>query len=722
MRTVYLARRRLRVLERSWTALERLIGRAAPAGGLLRPYNPLYYLGPLIIFLLLYVTATGLYLTLFYRPGSDTAFQSVAAMSNFWLGGFVRTSHRYASDGLILLSLLHGIKVFLSDRFWGSRWLAWVSGWVMVVIFWLVGTMGYFLVWDQAAQWLMEYALLFFRGSFALSFLYANAASRTFSFFVIILFLHIFIPTLLIVGVLIHGLRMARTRYWTPRWLTLIALAALVVVSLLWPVDNGLPAKMTQLVERVPIDWIYMGFLPLASLLGAPLFWGGSGLLIALLLATPWLLSGQHSGPAIILNQRCTGCALCARECPYSAIDMVHRDDDTSFPSLAVVRSNLCTGCGVCVGACADDAVELTGLHSAVIRQDLRRTLAQSNQQSGQPPVIIYTCDRHAALGSLPPFSQVQMAEPNPLQISLIQAALPGRVNQGLWLDGAGNPRPVVTAVSPCMGMLHPNWAAESIEAGAAGAIMVSCPIDDCAFREGSHWVEHRLKRRRTLRTGNTHLLHLAPGSQGEVMTLWRRMVAGKSAGGGEEGELGQLASVVSLEKALKPARPPLGSLAVRLLPGFLLLALVLAISILPYQNASARQPEHGQIRLGIGHSGHLMATASHLPPEIAAKIPANVDPVSILGGERFPVQVRLMVDGTVVVERSFRPRGLRKEGASAGLITWWIAPGLYSVQIQLMDDGAEWRSVYQTEAEILAGSSYLLYYDEVQDRFIQRK
>ena len=38
--------------------------------------------------------------------------------------------------------------------------MAWDSGWIMVIVFWLVGTTGYFLVWDRAAQWLLEYALL----------------------------------------------------------------------------------------------------------------------------------------------------------------------------------------------------------------------------------------------------------------------------------------------------------------------------------------------------------------------------------------------------------------------------------------------------------------------------------------------------------------------------------------------------------------------------------
>ncbi len=194
----------------------------------------------------------------------------------------------------------------------------------------------------------------------------------------------------------------------------------------------------------------------------------------------------------------------------------MHREDESASSSIAVVKSTLCTGCGVCVGACADDAIELEGLHSAVVRQDLRRTMIQSTPGSGsqhQAPIVVYTCDCHEALGTLPALVDATEGAVNELGVSLMETLLPPRVNRGVWLDAGGNPHPVITAVSPCMGMLHPNWAVESIEAGAADAIMISCPTHDCAYREGPLWVDHRLKRRRTLRSGNAHLLHLAPGN-----------------------------------------------------------------------------------------------------------------------------------------------------------------------------------------------------------------
>ena len=525
---IYSQRKLLRGLERQWTRLEGFINRLSTVSERKRPYNPLYHTGTLIIFLLFVLTVTGLYLTIFYRPGTERAFQSVASMNSTWFGSLMRTVHRYASDGLLILTFIHALKMFLSDRFWGSRWLAWISGWVILVLFWIIGLMGYWLVWDEGAQWLTEYFIELVQGPFAYSFLGTEIASATFSLFVIVLFLHIFVPILLVVGVIVHVLRLTRANYWAPRWLMVISVLALITLAIVNPVAEGAPANLFNLTDQVQVDWWYLGFLPLAEQLGNPIFWTVSLALLLIAAAMPWLRRGQHDGPAIVIESNCTGCAACARECPYEAIEMVERDDATEFTSLAVVKPNLCTGCGICVGSCPDVAIELDRLHSPVMRQDLRRTLVRA-EADNTPTITVFACDRHATLGTLPP-----LADPQPVaaamagidgSIPLLQAKQSPRVNIGSWPDSKNEHHAVMTCIVPCTGMLHPDWATETIEAGGEGAIVVSCPGHDCSYREGSNWISNRLKRRRTLRKGNTHFLELAPGNQEAVLSLWGKMV-----------------------------------------------------------------------------------------------------------------------------------------------------------------------------------------------------
>ncbi|MBK8899613.1 MAG: 4Fe-4S binding protein [Anaerolineaceae bacterium] len=721
--SIYPRRRWLRVFERGTAAVERAINRLGTVNERIRPYNPLYHLGTLAIFLLIVLTVTGLYLTIFYRPGVERAYPSVAALSATWLGSLMRTVHRYAADALIVVSVLHALKMFFSDRFWGSRWLAWLSGWLLVVLFWIIGLMGYWLIWDQQAQWLTEYFIELLQGPSAYTFFGGQVASSTFSLFVIVLFLHIFLPILLIIGVIVHLLRLARARYWTPRWLMVAATAVLLVLALWRPLELALPANMNVLVRQTSLDWWYLGFLPLVERLGDGVFWGTAVLILVALLALPWLKPGQHDGPAVVIDANCTGCSACAHECPYLAIEMVERNDDTAYSMLAVVKPDLCTGCGICVGSCPDKAIELDRLHSAVIRQDLQRNLSLT-QRAGAAAVVVYTCERHAALGTLPP-----LENPKPLSevgqtvggaIPLLQAKQPPRINigswpvSGSWPDGQGQPRPVITCVVPCTGMLHPNWAAETIDAGGAGAIVVSCPAHDCSHREGPNWIANRLRRRRTLRKGNVHFWELAPGSRQQVLSLWAQMVGDET----QTAAARQAVTVVGGKTAVP--QPSRFTFLRHSVVGLVILFVTFlgAILLMPLTNTSL--PDGGQIRLVINHGGAVAAASSELSAEVLAKLPENVDPAQVLGGTRLPVRLRVAIDGEVVIEESYEARGLRQEGSIYGIESRWITPGDHAVQIWLMDDEVEWRLVFDDTVTVAEDGVVRLLYNAEHDIFEQ--
>ncbi len=52
-----------------------------------------------------------------------------------------------------------------------------------------------------------------------------------------------------------------------------------------------------------------------------------------------------------IITEKCVGCKLCLKSCPYGAISMEEK--------LAVIDYDLCTLCGACVGSCKFDAIVL---------------------------------------------------------------------------------------------------------------------------------------------------------------------------------------------------------------------------------------------------------------------------------------------------------------------------------------------------------------------------
>src|SRR3970040_2203360 len=113
---LYAQRKTLRAFEKLWTSLEGLVNRFTKSD-----FNPFYHLGTLTIFMLLVLIATGVYLTIFYRPGLDVSYQTVEKISSNWFGSLMRSLHRYSSDAMILLIILHLFQMFFSNNYWGKR-------------------------------------------------------------------------------------------------------------------------------------------------------------------------------------------------------------------------------------------------------------------------------------------------------------------------------------------------------------------------------------------------------------------------------------------------------------------------------------------------------------------------------------------------------------------------------------------------------------------------
>ncbi|RMF27862.1 MAG: hypothetical protein D6759_16905 [Chloroflexi bacterium] len=81
-------------------------------------------------------------------------------------------------------------------------------------------------------------------------------------------------------------------------------------------------------------------------------------------------------------------------------------------------------------------------------------------------------------------------------------------------------------------------------------------------------------------------------------------------------------------------------------------------------------------------------------------------------------MHLRVEVDGETVLEHTYRPRGLRREGTTYGLESWTLPPGNHRVRIWMMDDGEAWRSIFDDWVEVEAGRVRTLLYDEERAAF----
>jgi len=677
----YAQRRFLRTLERFWTRLEGVVNRFTKSD-----FNPFYHLGTLTIFMLLVLIATGVYLTAIYRPGLDVAYATVEKIDSNWFGSLMRSVHRYASDAMILLILLHFLKMLFSDRYWGQRWLAWTSGWIMLATTWLVGTMGYWLIWDQRAQWMTEYMMEYLAGTSGLTYIAPDLASRTFSNFVIILFLHVFLPLIGFLGIYIHGLRLSRARWWSPRWVSVQATIGLIVLALIKPVASAAPADLSALIESVPMDFLYLGFLPLIEMWGNVIVWGLTILVCGSLFLLPWLASGRDLGPALVTDAKCTGCNICYAECPFDAIRMVARNDNSGYQKLAVINDKQCTACGICVGACPTDAIELKGGYNGEQVFSAVRGALHRERKDGNPITVLFASHRDQALGGIPKKLHANGASP---------------VSVSAWDDSSR----VVTAVLPSASAVNIEWIKSLPNEGAQDVVILSHPYDDGIYREDSHWILNRLHLRPALAAPGLHWLEATPGDSKTVEAYINNLHNGPRAE--------RAAPVLPPVKNRNKLIPSLvsGLVGTLLLLGLFALALPLDI---PSGMSAADQ---SGLRIAVDAKGKI--EAANIPEGIT--LPEGADPVNIFGGEHFPISVRVLVDGEIILDETYKPSGISGNGRISALEFLEIEPGAHRVEALIKDDSKDYRSVYSGEITFEQGRVLILAYDEKTDTFVLR-
>jgi NAD(P)H-flavin reductase/quinol-cytochrome oxidoreductase complex cytochrome b subunit len=257
--------------------------------------NPFYYLGAIAYYLLWVVVASGLYLYIFFKTGVNEAYDSLEYLTHqqWWLGGILRSVHRYASDAMVLAMVLHLVRHFTFDQYRSFRWFSWVTG---VIVLWLVyisGINGYMLPWDATAQFVTVATaewldwLPVFKGALVRNFITPEAVNdRLFS---LLSFLHIGLP-LGVLGLLwVHTQRVPGAKTNPPRPIWIGVTLALLVLSLVRPAVSGPPANLAAVPATIPFDWFYLLVYPLIYAWSPGAVWAMVGGLTLLLVLLPWL-------------------------------------------------------------------------------------------------------------------------------------------------------------------------------------------------------------------------------------------------------------------------------------------------------------------------------------------------------------------------------------------------------------------------------------------------
>lgn len=650
--------------------------------------NPMYYLGAITFLFIWMVFISGFYLLFFYHIGVEWAYDSLNSLNRF--NKVFRSIHRYASDGAMIALVLHLLREYFNDRYRNWRWVAWVTGVAILLVFWVLGVTGYWMVWDQRSQMIARMSAEFldflpiFGQPLTRAFLSNDAVTNI--LFIGVIFLHLSIPTIILFLLWIHVVRISRPVINPPKEL-ITALTVITLVScILYPAASVGRADLSIVAARFGIDWWFLFLFPMLAAFPVWASWlvtvVGAGVLTFL----PWSIRSEKQAKAEVLLPNCIGCELCFKDCPYEAIYMRKRTDSLPYKEEAVVVPKRCASCGLCVGSCDYHAIDLPEMTEEMIYKEITNLMISG--AVGEPKILNVACGYGVGMkGLMNPDTRTLRDMPN-----------------------------VKVLMLPCVAMLQPAMIEHALKAGAEGVFISGCRERDCHFREGNQFIEGRL-----LNTRPPILKKHKDIDPSKIRSGWFSSIQA-------EGYFNDLRDFSNDLKGNKKEvklsthrhtreRLTVAGIALLAIPA----ALTLILSDAPYTFFNHTD---SLLRFSFSHSGSHIKEAAMPTEEDLKKMLPHMRARLPKAGPRLPVYAEVEIDGQRVVASSYRPGGLKSDGSSYAYEKVVVTPGIHKVTIRMSDTNSseKFDYIYDQDIEFKAGSQICIDFSEGKKGFYIRK
>jgi quinol-cytochrome oxidoreductase complex cytochrome b subunit len=241
-------------------------------------------LGGITYLLLMVLVATGVLLSLYYRPSAQEAYSSIQhIVSETPFGWLIRDLHVWSASLLVVVLLAHMARVFFDAAYKPPREMTWLAGLLLLLVVLASGATGYLLPWDQWAYWTVAESLdvlpsIPLVGSFAAELLTGDVMvsgatlSRYFALHVIIL------PWLLFTLVILHFALFRKEGMAPPKYgavdskakgvpffpyhllrsfmVATFVLALVITLAVVFPRPFGSVADPSQVPETMVSTWV----------------------------------------------------------------------------------------------------------------------------------------------------------------------------------------------------------------------------------------------------------------------------------------------------------------------------------------------------------------------------------------------------------------------------------------------------------------------------------
>lgn len=669
-------------------------------------YNPFYWLGTLCFFFMVLIFITGIYLFLFYRTSNPYESLQNLSVNQWYLGGIIRSIHRYASDGLILFLCIHLLREFFLGRYRQWRVFSWISGNALLLFSIFIGIMGYFLVWDGRAQivalktaQLLDDIPIFIEPP-PRTFL--SIASMSKMLFFVLLLGHMLLSFIFItILILIHVSRNARAAVKPPKLMALTILILLLALSLIFPATNSEQADLSKLPVNVPLDWFYLFIFPLASILPKGTFWFVTVGFLLLLFAAPFLNRSKKLPVVEILSEKCVGCEQCNNDCPYEAIRMISRQDSRPYLLQSKLSPDRCASCGVCVASCDSKAINLPSRTMDQILTEITELLGLSKSHNAKPKILGFICEKSVKLDEI---------------IDTESRSLRNMPNIS-----------VVTLT--CAGMIHHSMIEHALKSGADGVFICGCQMEECYYREGAKWTQERLAGKRAPvflpLEGNK-------SNYSRVRAYWlsprrtKDLINEVCLFNDELQQTSNLKTYSLIEPELMTRSIYKKAFAFSAIP-LLLIPLFLIFFLSTKPTFPFYNKDKSLIKFTFKNSGTQLDCKELTVKDTETKLKhmrKTNSPFSSIRMDckrkRLPSYVELELDNKNLLSSTYHPTGLRKDGSTFAYEEIQVEPGTHNIRIRMRDseEGKPFDYIFEKKLELQAGRTLIIEFDKETKTF----
>lgn len=164
-----------------------------------------------------------------------------------------------------------------------------------------------------------------------------------------------------------------------------------------------------------------------------------------------------HPVSCFVKEEVCRGCGDCVTVCEYSAAILLPKENGLF---VSRIDDTICKGCGTCVSICPSSAIEQNYFTDDWLQSKLQ-TLTTDKKN-----VVVFTCNWYGSHQDRSVFAEIDKKDLNLLFIR-----------------------------TTCSGRIEPSYILKSFEYGAAGVLVVGCPMNKCHYGFGNKYADEHFGR-----------------------------------------------------------------------------------------------------------------------------------------------------------------------------------------------------------------------------------